>query len=260
MRVRGEVLKHQGKPTVGALAPQTQSVTGRGDRPRGGSTWTPLHGLATDRCSRYDSRTFFITRPHPRMSDTLPAGRGGARAGAGRKLGSGPHGEPTQPMRLPLSTVPVVRAWLSARASRLPPADALVFTPAPSVLPLPLYGARIAAGFPSPADDDIEASIDLNQHLVSHPAATFFVRVQGDSMVGAGIHNGDLLVVDRALEAKSGSIVVAVVDGELTVKRLKITGERVWLMPENPAYPPLEIRDGMALHLWGVVAHAVRSF
>jgi DNA polymerase V len=79
-------------------------------------------------------------------------------------------------------------------------------------------------------------------------------------MIGAGIHHGDLLVVDRALEAKSGSIVVAVVDGELTVKRLKLAGARVWLMAENSAFPPLELRDGQALHFWGVVAHAVRSF
>ena len=132
--------------------------------------------------------------------------------------------------------------------------------PVPSVQPLPLYGARIAAGFPSPADDDLEAMLDLNAHLVQHPAATFFVRVKGDSMTGAGIQDGDLLVVDRALEPKSGAIVVAVVDGELTVKRLKVEGARVWLMPENPAYPPLELRDGQALHLWGVVVHAVRSF
>ncbi|NEX23757.1 translesion error-prone DNA polymerase V autoproteolytic subunit [Thiorhodococcus mannitoliphagus] len=136
----------------------------------------------------------------------------------------------------------------------------MAFTASPTSLRLPLYGSRIAAGFPSPADDDIEATIDLNEQLVHHPAATFFVRVQGDSMIGAGIHNGDLLVVDRALEPRSGSIVVAVVDGELTVKRLKTEGEQVWLMPENPDYPPLEIRDEMALHIWGVVAHAVRSF
>nr|WP_052348247.1 translesion error-prone DNA polymerase V autoproteolytic subunit [Imhoffiella purpurea] len=140
------------------------------------------------------------------------------------------------------------------------PEEAQGFTPSPSRLPLPLYSSRIAAGFPSPADDDIEASVDLNEHLVQHPAATFFVRVQGESMTGAGIHHGDLLVVDRALEPKSGAIVVAVVDGELTVKRLHIEGERVWLMAENPAYPPLEIRDGQELFIWGVVAHAVRSF
>ncbi len=184
--------------------------------------------------------------------------RGGARPGAGRKPGSGPHGEPTQPLRLPVSAIPTVRAWLAVRT--LLPEDALILAPRPTALPLPLDGSRIAAGFPSPADDDLEGTIDLNEHLVQHPAATFFVRVQGDSMIGAGIHHGDLLVVDRALEARSGSIVVAVVDGELTVKRLKIAGERVWLMAENPDFAPLEIRDGMALHLWGVVAHAVRSF
>lgn len=192
------------------------------------------------------------------MSTPIPQSRGGARPGAGRKPGSGPHGEPTQPIRLPVSAIPAVRAWLAAR---LPlPEDALTVSPCPSALALPLYGSRISAGFPSPADDDLEGTLDLNEHLVQHPAATFFVRVQGDSMIGAGIHHGDLLVVDRALEAKSGSIVVAVVDGELTVKRLKVAGERVWLMAENPAFPPLELRDGQALHLWGVVAHAVRSF
>ncbi|MBK5962935.1 peptidase S24/S26A/S26B [Thiocystis minor] len=192
------------------------------------------------------------------MSTPIPQSRGGARPGAGRKPGSGPHGEPTQPIRLPVSAIPAVRAWLAAR---LPlPEDALTVSPCPAALALPLYGSRISAGFPSPADDDLEGTLDLNEHLVQHPAATFFVRVQGDSMIGAGIHHGDLLVVDRALEAKSGSIVVAVVDGELTVKRLKVAGARVWLMAENPAFPPLELRDGQALHLWGVVAHAVRSF
>jgi len=194
------------------------------------------------------------------MSDTPSNRRGGARPGAGRKTGSGAYGEPTQPVRVPVSALPAVRAWLAARPLGRRPEEAQGFTPLPSRLPLPLYSSRIAAGFPSPADDDIEASVDLNEHLVQHPAATFFVRVQGESMTGAGIHNGDLLVVDRALEPRSGSIVVAVVDGELTVKRLKVEGERVWLMAENPAYPPLEIRDGQELFIWGVVAHAVRSF
>lgn len=194
------------------------------------------------------------------MSDTPPTRRGGPRPGAGRKAGSGVYGEPTAPVRLPVSAVPAVRAWLAARPLGRRPEEALGFTPSPTALPLPLYSARIAAGFPSPADDDLEGTLDLNAHLVTHPAATFFVRVRGDSMIGAGIHHGDLLVVDRALEAKSGAIVVAVVDGELTVKRLRIADERVWLVAENPAYPPLEVRDGQALHIWGVVAHAVRSF
>ena len=125
---------------------------------------------------------------------------------------------------------------------------------------LPLCTSRIAAGFPSPADDHLEAPIDLNEHLVKHPAATFLVRVEGDSMSGAGIQAGDLLVVDRALEPKSGAIVVAVVGGELTVKRLVVEKKRVRLAPENPAYRPIEVRDGTDLVVWGVVAHVIRSY
>jgi DNA polymerase V len=129
-----------------------------------------------------------------------------------------------------------------------------------AALPLPLYTSRIAAGFPSPADDHLEAPLDLNEHLVKHPSATFVVKVDGDSMTGAGIYNGDLLVVDRSLEAKSGSIVVAVVNGELTVKRLVIERRRARLVPENPAYKPIGIRDGLDVVIWGVVAHVIRSY
>ena len=130
----------------------------------------------------------------------------------------------------------------------------------PAALPLPLYTSRIAAGFPSPADDHLEAPLDLNEHLVKHPAATFVVKVEGDSMTGAGIYAGDLLVEDRSLEAKSGSIVVAVVNGELTVKRLWMRNRRVRLVPENPAYKPIEIGDFSELVVWGVVAHVIRSY
>lgn len=185
---------------------------------------------------------------------------GGARPGSGRKPGWGRFGEPTRVMRVPQSAVPAVRAWLDRMAEVVGGCRVLAFTPGASALPLPLFGSRIAAGFPSPADDHLEATLDLNQHLVQHPAATFFVRVQGDSMTGAGIHHGDLLVVDRALEPKSGAIVVAVINGELTVKRLQIEGEKIWLTPENTRYPALEITEGMDLVIWGVVAHAVRSF
>ena len=185
---------------------------------------------------------------------------GGPRPGSGRKPGWGRFGEPTQVMRVPQSLIPAVRAWLDRMTETPSGCRTQAFTPQPSTLPLPLFGSRIAAGFPSPADDHLEDSLDLNAHLVQHPAATFFVRVQGDSMTGAGIHHGDLLVVDRALEPKSGAIVVAVINDELTVKRLKIEGARIWLMPENPRYPALEIREGMELVIWGVVAHAVRSF
>ena len=128
-----------------------------------------------------------------------------------------------------------------------------------TALALPLFSSKIPAGFPSPADDHLEASIDLNQQYVRHPAATFFVRVQGDSMINAGIHSGDMLVVDRSLSAESGSIVIAVVNGELTVKRLVLMGDEVWLQPENSAYQALQIKDGMELHIWGVVAHVIHT-
>lgn len=129
----------------------------------------------------------------------------------------------------------------------------------PSIVKLPLYGTKIPAGFPSPADDHLEASIDLNRQYIRHPAATFFVRVQGHSMIGAGIRNNDMLVVDRSLEAQSGSIVIAVVNGELTVKRLLMNDDGVFLMPENPEYEPIEIKEQMDLHIWGVVAHVIHS-
>ncbi len=127
-------------------------------------------------------------------------------------------------------------------------------------MPLRLYVGRVAAGFPSPADDHFEGPLDLNAHLVAHPAATFVVRVAGDSMLGAGIRDGDLLVVDRSREAVSGAIVVAVVDGELTVKRLRVDRRGVRLEAENPAYKPIVVREGAELTIWGVVAHAIRSY
>jgi DNA polymerase V len=130
----------------------------------------------------------------------------------------------------------------------------------PTLVDLPLFVSKIPAGFPSPADDHLEATIDLNQQYIRHPAATFFVRVQGHSMIGAGIHHGDMLVIDRSLEAQSGSIVIAVVNGEFTVKRLMINNDGVWLMPENPDFQPLQISEGMGLHIWGVVAHVIHSF
>ncbi len=123
----------------------------------------------------------------------------------------------------------------------------------------PLFLSRVPAGFPSPAEDYVEGSLDLNEHLIAHREATFFMRVQGHSMTGAGIQDGDLLVVDRSLEAGHGDIVVAVVDGELTVKRLWRRGGRVRLLAENPAYAPIDLKDGQELAVWGVVTNIIRS-
>ena len=123
----------------------------------------------------------------------------------------------------------------------------------------PLFSCKVEAGFPSPADDYIESALDLNAHLVRNPASTFFVRVSGESMTGAGIASGDLLVVDRSLTPESGNVVIAVLDGEMTVKRLWRDGGRVELRPENPAYAPIRLSGAMELDVWGVVRHVVHS-
>ncbi|GAB7081911.1 translesion error-prone DNA polymerase V autoproteolytic subunit [Megalodesulfovibrio paquesii] len=119
--------------------------------------------------------------------------------------------------------------------------------------------ATVAAGFPSPADDYIDQSLDLNDHCIAHPAATFFVRVHGDSMRDAGVHDGDLLVVDRALEPVSGRIVIAALDGELTVKRIKKTADALYLLPENPDYEPIRVEPDSSFEVWGVVAYVIHK-
>jgi len=129
----------------------------------------------------------------------------------------------------------------------------------PQVLRLPLATSTVAAGFPSPADDYIDVGIDLNETLIRHPSSTFFLRVSGDSMVDAGIQHGDLLVVDRSLEARPGQIVVAVLDGAFTLKRLARHQGRLRLEAANSAYPPLELHHCGDVQIWGVAIHAIHS-
>jgi len=129
-------------------------------------------------------------------------------------------------------------------------------------LRLPLVGGRVEAGFPSPADDFIERSLDLNEQLVTNPIATFFVRASGNSMDGAGIHNGDLLIVDRSVTPVHRSIVIAVVDGGLTVKRLSKRGSVASLLPEpsnvdQGEYVPIEVGSETDATIWGVVTWSV---
>lgn len=128
-----------------------------------------------------------------------------------------------------------------------------------TVLARPLFLSGVSAGFPSPADDYLDRKLDLNEYLVKNPAATFFVRVAGDSMTGAGINDNDILIVDRSLEPCSGNIVIAVVNGELTVKRLMRSKNSWRLLAENPTYPPLEIDEETPLEVWGVATHAIHS-
>lgn len=124
----------------------------------------------------------------------------------------------------------------------------------------PLFLCGVAAGFPSPADDYIDRLLDLNELLIKNPAATFFVRVAGESMLGVGIHDNDILVVDRAIEPTSGKIVVAAVNGELTVKRLLRNKGTCRLVAENPAYPQLEISEESQFEVWGVVTSVIHQF
>lgn len=123
----------------------------------------------------------------------------------------------------------------------------------------PLFLSPVQAGFPTPAADDVERSLNLHEHLVRNPAATFFLKASGHSMVAAGIHDGDLLVVDRSLEAGNRRIVIASLDGELTVKRLELRQGRVWLVPANPDYPALDITGQDTVQIWGVVTHVIHQ-
>ncbi len=169
-------------------------------------------------------------------------GKGGVREGAGRPVGSGRFGEKTKAIRVPMSCLDEVYRYI--REGVL-------------VSKFPLYDAAVAAGFPSPADDSIDKDLDLNELLIRHPAATFFVRVAGQSMIGAGIHHNDVLVVDRSVEAASGKVVVAAVNGELTVKRLSREGGVVRLEAENQAYDPIVLEEGMDVRIWGVVTAVI---
>jgi DNA polymerase V len=143
--------------------------------------------------------------------------------------------------------------------SGLPPG---VFVPLPDAprRPLPIDAIKVSAGFPSPAADYEDARLDINDYLVRNPVSTFFFAVQGDSMQGAEIFDGDILVVDRSVRARHGHIVVAFINGERLVKRLHRRGGRVALVAENPIYPALEIRDGMDLEVWGVVVGKFKRF
>jgi len=129
-----------------------------------------------------------------------------------------------------------------------------------TTLELPFFDVGISAGFPSPADDFIELSIDLNRHLIKHKDATFFAKAKGNSMINAGICDGDLLVIDKSLEPQNGKIAICQIDGEFTVKRIKIEQEIVWLIAENEDYEPIKVTPENELMIWGIVIHSIKTF
>jgi len=152
-----------------------------------------------------------------------------------------------------------------ARAGELCDTSFLMFLGQPvpfetrTKLRIPLASANVQAGFPSPADDHMEHTLDLNEHLVSNPAATFFVRVRGSSMKDAGIVDGDTLIVDRSVTPRDRQIVIAMLDGDFTVKRLRKRGKRIFLEAENPEFSPIEISENQELTIWGVVTFVIHQ-
>jgi len=124
---------------------------------------------------------------------------------------------------------------------------------------IPLYEQTVQAGFPSPSDDFLDLDINLQDFLIKHPSATFCVRVNGSSMEKAKIYSGDVMIVDKSLSPKNNSIVLAVIDSEFTVKRIKKNGEKLYLNPENDAFNPIEITEDMNFNVWGVVTHIIHE-
>ncbi len=135
-----------------------------------------------------------------------------------------------------------------------------LFTPLLNLpLKLPFFSSYVPAGFVSPADDHLEAQLDLNEYLIQHPAATFFVRAKGESMQQANINDNDILIVDRALNPQNNDVVIAAVDGEYTVKRLVVKQGKPYLYPANPDYKPIPIKKGSNFTIWGVVTHTIHK-
>ena len=125
---------------------------------------------------------------------------------------------------------------------------------------VPLLNDSVSAGFPSPADDYTEENIDLNEHLISNPFSTFFLRVKGDSMINAGIKDEDLIIVDKSLIAKPGNIIIAMIDGEFTIKRLSIKNDELYLKAENNNYPDFRFKNHIDVQIWGVVIYSIHSY
>ncbi len=124
---------------------------------------------------------------------------------------------------------------------------------------IPLLADSVSAGFPSPADDYTEENIDLNEHLLRNPFSTFFLRVKGDSMINSGIYDNDLIIVDKSLNPKPGNIVIAMIDGEFTVKRFSIKNNKLYLKAENRNYPDFNLEDYSDVHIWGVVIYSIHT-
>jgi DNA polymerase V len=188
--------------------------------------------------------------------------KGGYRQGAGRPQGSGRYRESTHPIRIPTSLVSQVEELLAKKTAFAEFGKANNIYTISSNSPMqavPLYSARIAAGFPTYADDHVECYLNFNEYLIQNPADTFCVRVEGNSMIEAGIHENDILVVDNSIEPTDGKIVIASLNSELTVKRLKLKQGKMQLMPENSAYTPIKVTAETDFKILGIAIHVIHS-
>jgi len=191
---------------------------------------------------------------------------GGARENAGRKA---QFNEPTKVIRVPESQVNFIKNWLlnNVKTNNLTDFNSKlnvqpVHPNNDKIYHIPLATERVAAGFPSPAQDDIEQALDLNEYLIRNENATFIVKANSLSMLDAGIDINDPLIVDRSIPAKSGDIVIALIDNDFTVKRLMIDTQfqppKIWLKAENPDYQNIYIEEGQELVIWGVVTYNLK--
>ena len=177
-------------------------------------------------------------------------------AGDTKRMGR-PAGEPTKVVRLPLPVAALARR-LAANALRAGDINAFMDVEPRRAATVPLMATSAACGFPSPADDYLDQPLDFNELLIENPAATFAVRIAGESMTGAGLYPGDIAVVDRSRTPVDGSIVLALLGGEFTIKRYRRKGARIWLQAENPGFSDINLDEESAFEVWGVIAKAIR--
>jgi DNA polymerase V len=192
---------------------------------------------------------------------------GGKRDNAGRPSGSNSYGESTVPIRVPKSQVTQIKDFLKAYSNKSLSGQTefnehIVNVSSPkSAVTLPLFSSKVAAGFPSPADDHIEKRLDINDYLIEQADATFLVTITGLSMRDAGLLPKDIAIVDRSKDAAVGSMVMAIVDGEFTIKFLGLSEEgKPILLPANPDFKAIEINEHMQFEIWGVVTGSIRKY
>jgi DNA polymerase V len=194
------------------------------------------------------------------------ATRGGKRNNAGRPQGTGKYGEPTTVVRIPASQENTVKDFLGAlekkrlREGQDNVVEIVAIAADQSTLTLPLYTSKVSAGYPTPAEEHVEKRMNPSEYLIENDTDTFFVRVKGDSMIDAGIFEDDVLVVDRSRLAQIGDIILAMLDGEFTVKTLGKSKHGPRLLPANKNYPVIDISPEQSFQVWGVITGSMRKF